>query len=335
MRLEVVRPDCTPETPSRPAGGLGALVGGSPVMRELFARIERIAASDATVLIEGESGTGKELVARALHDRSRRRRGPFVTVDCGSLAPGLLESELFGHSKGAFTGAQAPRAGVLEAADGGTVFIDEIGELPLEMQPRLLRALEARTVRRVGENDSRTLDVRYVFATHRDLQQLVAQRIFRADLFFRLAVLRLRLPPLRERRDDIPALVERFLPGRADQLLTPAVREDLMSRHWPGNVRELRNAVERLAVLGPDLDPSPAGTQLTASGSAQPDPALELPARWSDLPYQSFRACALDALERAYLSRLLDRHQGQVSLAAQTAGIHRTHLYRLIRRHGL
>ncbi len=156
-------------------------------MGALFARIERIAASEATVLIEGESGTGKELVARAVHDLSPRGDGPFVTVDCGALSPGLLESELFGHSRGAFTGAQTGRAGVLESAQGGTVFVDEIGELPLEMQLRLLRVLEARTIRRIGENQPRPLDVRFLFATHRDLEQLVAQEGFRADLFYRLA----------------------------------------------------------------------------------------------------------------------------------------------------
>jgi DNA-binding NtrC family response regulator len=333
MRLKVLRPDCTgSEAPGRSST---ALVGESPAMRRLLAGIERAAASEASVLIEGESGTGKELVARTLHDRSPRARGPFVTVDCGALAPGLLESELFGHSRGAFTGAQGARAGTLESAHGGTAFLDEIGELPLDMQPRLLRALEARTVKRVGENEQRPIDVRFVLATHRDLERLVAEGRFRADLFFRLAVLRLRVPPLRERRQDIPALVERLIPAGARHLLTATLLEDLCNRDWPGNVRELRNAIERLAVLGPTHGLWPAAANQGGSAGREAAGAFDLPPVWYDLPYQTFRLQALEALERAYLSRLMDRCHGQVTSGAHRAGIHRSHLYRLIRRHGL
>ena len=335
--------------------GRATLVGSSWVMRELQARIDRVATSDATVLIEGETGTGKELVARALHDRSARARGPFITVDCGSLAQTLLEAELFGHARGAFTDAHAARPGAIEAAQGGTVFLDEIGELPLDMQPRLLRVLEARAVKRIGENQYRPVDVRFVFATHRNLGKLVAAHGFREDLFFRLAVLRLRVPPLRERRQDIPALVERLLPPGARHLLTPALLDELASRAWTGNVRELRNVLERLAVLGPreglvgeeqrtpitrvELEPDAPADEIPPVSLGGSDAVAEvmaaLPAEWASLPYTKFRACALENLQRAYVAQLLARHHRRITAAAAAAEIDRTHLHRLIRRYGL
>jgi DNA-binding NtrC family response regulator len=306
----------------------GPLVGASPVMRELFARLDRIAASEASVLIEGETGTGKELVARALHERSSRAAGPFVTVDCGALPDTLLEAELFGHARGAFTDARAARSGAIEAAAGGTVFLDEIGEVPLAMQPRLLRVLEARTVKRLGENQHRPVDVRFLFATHRDLERLVAARAFREDLYFRLAVLTVRAPPLRERLADIPLLAERLLPASAHHLLTPGLLRELAGRTWPGNVRELRNVLERLAVLGP--------REGLERRRPAPDPAPpDLPETVTVLPYRQFRESAWHNLERAYLTQLLERHRRCIPSAAAEAQIDRTHLYRLMRRHEL
>jgi DNA-binding NtrC family response regulator len=331
MNLAVVYPPV-------PGAGLepppqGGLVGAGRAMRELFDRLDRVAASDATVLVEGETGTGKELVARVLHERSGRSTGAFVTVDCGSLPQPLLEAELFGHARGAFTGAHQARLGAIEAAHGGTVFLDEIGELPLEMQPRLLRLLEARTVKRLGENQHRAVDVRFVCATHQNLQGLVAGKRFREDLFFRLAVLGVRVPPLRERREDIPALVDHFMPAASRHLVTDALLGDLMSREWPGNVRELRNALDQLAVLGAGAGLAPA--RASAPADAPCEPPDELPPEWASLPFRTFRALAVERLERVYLSKLLRRHHRRISDAAAEAGINRTYLHRLIRRHRL
>jgi DNA-binding NtrC family response regulator len=320
-----------------PDDTFGPLVGPSRAMRELFARLQRMARSEASVLIEGETGTGKELVARVLHDRGPRARRPFVTIDCGSLPPSLLEAELFGHARGAFTDARTARPGAIESADGGTVFLDEIGELPLGMQPRLLRLLEGRTVKRLGENHHRPIDVRFVFATHRSLEHLVRSQAFREDLYFRLAVLRVRVPPLRERGQDIPALAHRLIPAGAAHLLTPALLAELCTRPWSGNVRELRNELERLAVLGPMS--IPAGLEPRDEEPLQCEPGTErpdgLPETWASLPYRTFRQRALHSLERAYLSQLLARHGRRISAAALEAQIDRTHLHRLIRRHGM
>jgi two-component system, NtrC family, response regulator GlrR len=308
-----------------PEPQFGPMVGPSLVMRELFARLARMARSDAPVLLMGETGTGKELAAQALHEHSSRADGPFITVDCGALPETLLESELFGHDKGAFTGANRARPGAIESAQGGTVFLDEIGELPLSLQPKLLRAVEARTVRRLGETHHRPVDVRFIAATNRDLKLMVASRAFREDLYFRLAVLPVWIPPLRERRQDIPALVDRLLPRGASLEVTPTLLRELTDRPWLGNVRELRNALERLAVFGRE--------------GAGPEPSaevrLDLPEEWAPLPYKEFRDRSGEALERAYLQSLLSRHDHKISAAAEAAQVHRTYLYRLIRRYGL
>ena len=234
-----------------PTDRFGALRGDSEVMLKLFARLDLAAQSDGTVLLEGETGTGKELAARAIHDASTRASGPFVVVDCGALAQQVLESELFGHVRGAYTGAQTDRVGALELANGGTVFLDEVGELPLSLQPKLLRALAARTIRRVGDSQERPIDVRFVAATHRELRRMVGTGGFREDLYFRLAVLLVRLPPLRDRLDDIPLLVRVFLQQlpQTDPLDASLVH-DWQRRAWPGNIRELRNAVERTVIFG-------------------------------------------------------------------------------------
>ena len=225
------------------------LVGRSKAMRELFALLARVSPTDASILINGETGTGKEVVARSIHDASLRANGPFVVVDCAALPENLLEAELFGHTKGAFTGALQARAGAIETADGGTVFLDEIGEVPLSMQPKLLRVLEQRTVRRIGDPIHRPVDVRFVTATHRDLLSMVSRGEFREDLYFRMCVLPVRVPPLRDRKDDIPLLVEHFLQG---DKLSPEFVSNLLGHPWRGNVRELRNFVERAKALGED-----------------------------------------------------------------------------------
>jgi transcriptional regulator with GAF, ATPase, and Fis domain len=304
-----------------PEDRLGPLVGGSAAMRELYATVVRVGASEAPVLIEGETGSGKELVARALHDCSHRAAGPFVVVDCAALPEGLLESELFGHARGAFTGAAGAHVGSFESAAGGTVFLDEIGELPLAMQPKLLRVLESRTVRRIGESQHRSVDVRFVCATHRNLRAMVNGGEFREDLYFRVAVVPVRVPPLRERMEDLPALVEHFAPAMAEGERASLCRE-LAGRRLAGNVREVRNLVERASVLGQEVA---LGLEEPASGAGEPG---EVP---YEAPFHDFQRQA----EREYLRRLLLRHPGRAAAAAQAAGINRTYLYRLLRKHSL
>jgi len=304
----------------------GGLIGGSPPMRELFAQMARVAKSDAPVLLLGETGTGKELAARAIHDASARATGPFVIVDCAALASTLIEAELFGHARGAFTGALAARAGAFEAASGGTVFLDEIGELSPPMQPKLLRVLESATVKRLGESEHRRVDVRLIAATHRDLRRSVNAGAFREDLYFRIAVLPLLLPPLRARAADIPLLYRHFLRGR--QTAEPVAERDLLQMPWLGNVRELRNFVERACAMGaaafePREAPDPG-----ADGAAAAALSLEQ-------PFKDFRERWIDQGEREYVSKLLERHQRNVSAAAEAAGLDRTYIYRLIRKHGL
>lgn len=239
---------------SRRAGN-HQIIHRSKVMERLLTLVSRVAETSSPVLITGETGTGKELVARALHRQSERAKKPFVAVNCGAIAPTLVESELFGHARGAFTGAVQQKAGLFEEADGGTLFLDEIGELPLELQPKLLRVLQEGEVRRIGETRPRKVDVRVLAATARDLNQAVADRGFRDDLFFRLAVVEIHIPPLRERREDIPLLAEHFAvgiatrEGRPTPVLAPEVAEVLAARSWPGNVRELANFMERTMIF--------------------------------------------------------------------------------------
>ncbi|RMH42675.1 MAG: FHA domain-containing protein [Deltaproteobacteria bacterium] len=309
----------------------GPLVGASIAMREAFALLARAAQSDVTVLLEGETGTGKEGAARGVHDASARRAGPFVVVDCGAIPANLLESELFGHVRGAFTGADSDRAGAFREADGGTLFLDEIGELPVSLQPKLLRAIEQRHVRPIGADGYRDVDIRLVAATHRDLRADVNAGRFRADLYYRLAVVHVKLPPLRERPEDIPLLVEHILDRLTDApdlrapLLDPDAIARLQREAWPGNVRELRNYIERSLVLG-----APAsfggGERRAAAGAGGIDVAV---------PYAQARQAAIDRFERDYVAALLAAHDGVVSRAARAAGMNRAYLYRLIQRHGL
>ncbi len=314
-----------------PDDHFGDMVGGSAVMRELFATLARVAPTDSSVLVQGETGTGKELVARAIHEKSLRSAHPFVVVDCAALPETLLESELFGHTRGAFTGAVAAREGVIESAAGGTVFLDEIGEVPLAVQPKLLRVLEARTVRRVGESQHRPVDARFIAATHRNLRQMVNAGAFREDLYFRLSVLPVVVPPLRERLEDIPLLLRAILSGNDVEWPAATFVAELMHRPWLGNVRELRSFVDRAVVFGAKkaLSMSPAHDDETPKNAG--DPALVS----IDRPLKDAREAWMDHFERAYLEKLLERHQRNVPAAAQAAGVHRTYIYRLIMKHGL
>jgi two-component system response regulator GlrR len=305
----------------------GGLVGRSVAMRACFAVLERTAMTDATLLLEGETGTGKSKAARAVHNMSQRGGGPFLTLDCGAVPPNLLESELFGHRRGAFTGALQDRTGVLEEADGGTVFLDEIGELPLELQPKLLKTLEDREIRRVGTNAYKSINVRIIAATNRDLRAEVNAGRFRADLFYRLAVVRVTVPSLRQRPDDIGAIAERLLkdlgatPEMSTSLRTPEFLSKLQVAAWPGNVRELRNHLERCLVFRDALSPTD-------------DPAVALSgAALAHLPYAEARRRALDTFEQEYVHALLDDHGGNVARAADVADLDRASLYRLLRRH--
>jgi len=310
----------------------GSLVGSSVAARMSFALMERAAASDVTVLLEGETGTGKSQAAESIHRQSARRDHSFLVVDCGALPPNLLESELFGHEKGAFTGALTRRVGVFEEARGGTVFLDEVGELPLELQPKLLRVLEARDIRRLGTNVHVPVDVRIITATNRDLRAEVNAGRFRSDLYFRLAVVKIPLPPLRQRSDDIPAIVEKLLSGLGSDarvkatLLDPAFVVQLQRAAWPGNIRELRNHLERCVVLQETLLP---GEGEESSRPEESGPSV-VDAR---VPYPEARRRALDNFERQYVEALLQLHGGKVSQAAASADIDRVHLYRLIKRH--
>ena len=310
---------------------LEGLVGAAPVMGRLYSLLRKLAACDAPVLIQGETGSGKELAARALHKLSGRARGPFVTVDCSCIAPSLLESELFGHRKGSFTGALEGRIGLLELADGGTVFLDEIGELPLDMQPKLLRVLEARELRPVGASSPRPVDLRVVAATNRDLASEVLAGRFRRDLLFRLEVLRVRMPPLRERLEDLPLLLEHLLerlsPSGRLPTFSPQAMAALQNHPWPGNVRELANVVARAVALGSGGTVTEEDLGLGFSQGA--------PSRTPNPGFKEAKEEAEFLFEREYLRDLFRRCDGNVSRAARDADLDRKHLRRLLRRHGM
>jgi transcriptional regulator with GAF, ATPase, and Fis domain len=318
------------EVPLSARERVGRMIGASVAMRRAFAIVERAARTDATVLIEGETGTGKELAAEAIHVESRRSAGPFQVFDCSAVSASLIESELFGHVRGAFTGAVAERRGAFEAASGGTLFLDEIGELPLDLQPKLLRALEQRQVRRVGSNESLHVDVRLVAATNRALAVEVDRGRFREDLYYRLAVIPLRLPPLRERLGDVPLLVRHFemqirarLGRRAGPLLPEALVESLATRAWPGNLRELRNEVARALSLGPEAGRS----------APPPAPAGEAEVDITELLI-SGRERVAEAYERAYVLSVLRQAGGNISRAAELAGVNRKFIQRAMKRYG-
>jgi two-component system, NtrC family, response regulator GlrR len=312
----------------------GSLTGVSPAMRATFAMLSRAAESDATVLLEGETGTGKSQAAHSIHAKGARGEGPFVIVDCGAIHGSLLESELFGHEKGSFTGAMDRRVGAFEEATGGTLFLDEVGELPIDLQPKLLRAIEAREVRRVGSNTYRPVNVRVIAATNRDLRADVNVGRFRADLYFRLAVVTIGMPPLRRRPEDIPAIAEEIVVSlrapkeAAHALRSPEFLAQLRNAAWPGNVRELRNYIERCLIL---RTIEPAYGDGDGGGEAAEDGFVVDPTA----PYASERERALVDFERRYFKALLRLHDGKVARAAGAAGMDRTYLYRLLRRHGI
>jgi DNA-binding NtrC family response regulator len=308
-------------------GSFGGLVAASVKMRAVVATLARLAESELTVLLEGETGTGKEVAAHALHQAGLRAGGPFVVFDCGAVPPGLVASELFGHEKGAFSGAHARRDGLFAEADGGTLFLDEIGELPLELQPVLLRAIETHATRRVGSVHEQRHDVRVVAATNRNLAEEVRGGRFRQDLFYRLGGARVRLPPLRERPEDVTVLASRFA-AQAGLALSPELLAVLGAYDWPGNVRELRNTIERAAAAGGPLELG-AAHQREASGRQLFVEGGRL------VPLTEARALAGDAFERAYLEEAIARAEGNLSRAAELAGVSRQMLTRLVAKHGL
>lgn len=332
------------DIPCWPSGRYGPLIGRSEVMRRLFGLVHRVAPTEATVLLQGETGTGKGLLARAIHDASRRADKGFVVVDCGAVQRQLAESELFGHEKGAFSGAFARRQGAFEIASGGTVFVDELGELELDLQPKLLRVVDAREVRPVGATKAHPVDLRVVAASRRDLFREVERGAFREDLFFRLSVVTITIPPLRERREDIPLLVEHFIEetARVRGLRPPRLDDagmDRLVRHdWPGNVRELRNAVDR-AVLLSAVRP---GARLAIDGLPPASESVgptNLPDRTSgfdeSLSFGEQKEKWMAERETAYLEDLLERHGGNVSAAARAARMDRKYLHKLLKRYEL
>ena len=312
---------------------LHGIVGSSAKIQDVLRMVSRLKDTRTPVLITGESGTGKELVARAIHFRGAFANRPFVAVDCGSLVPTLIESELFGYEKGAFTGALKSRTGLFQSADGGTIFLDEIGELPLEMQAKLLRALQEKEVRPVGSNQPVKVDVRVIAATNRDLEKEYRSGTFRKDLYFRLNVVTLHVPALRERRSDIPMLAHWFLdrcaPGRSVQV-TNAAMKSLLQYDWPGNVRELENCVERALALGNqqmiDVDDLPPAIASTA-------PASESPV--ASQSSQAFSTTDLEDIERSTIERVFQQVKGDKALAGKMLGISRATLYRKLKRYNI
>lgn len=338
VRTEPDRAQILPSESNR----FGEVLGRSLAMRAIFGVLERIAPTDAAVLLEGETGTGKDVFARSLHDQSPRRDKPFVVVDCGAVSYNLIESELFGHERGAFTGAISSRQGAFETAGKGTVFLDEVGELPIDVQPKLLRVLESGEYRRVGGNRVMRAEARIVAATKRNLKQEVERGKFREDLYFRLAVVPVTVPPLRSRREDIPDLIEHFLsaakrrdPAAASIRLSRETTSALMAHDWPGNVRELRNVLDRAIYIATasgekelrlvDVPVSPAPTNKDGALLTF-DPGKS---------YRETRATFEAEFEQRYVAWLLERHAGNISAAAREARMDRKHLYDLARKHGL
>lgn len=318
------------ETAEQPYG----IVGNSPMIRDVISEVRRVASLDLPVLIEGESGTGKELVARGIHAGSKRSKGPFVAINCAAVSPSLIESELFGHTKGAFTDARADKMGLIEAADKGTLFLDEIGEMPPDLQPKLLRVLDNGEILRVGETKPRHTDVRVLAATNKDLQELTKAGRFREDLFFRIRGFRIVLPPLRERGADTVVLMEHFLrrycpKDRKPLDLTPEARQALMGHSWPGNVRELQNLAAALYTSTSD-NAIRAEEVLRLLGVKTPTIAPQMP-----LTYKDFKHTEMARLEAEYFKRLMLAFDGNVTKAAEAAGMHRANLRDKLSRYGL
>ncbi len=371
IREAILAPDCTfkagnttfvfqpsaetVELPLSEEDRFGDILGRSVPMRSIFATLEKVAPSDLTVLVGGETGTGKERVAHSIHMMSRRKSGPFVVLDCSAIPRDLMESTVFGHEKGAFTGAVSQHRGVFEQANGGTIFMDEIGELPIDLQPKLLRVLENRELKRVGGDRTIRTDVRVVAATNRDLRKMVAEGGFREDLYFRLSVIQLTLPPLRSRNEDIGLLANHFLELFSQKhhtqrrlRLSPEALEALAQHGWPGNVRELKNVMERAynlsdgpAIMRQDLH---LGNSLMSVAPAPQQPVAAEPTASTtsdgisvdfDLSYKEAKQNILDWFERVYMSQLIQNHNGNISQAARTAGLTRYHLRELLKKHEL
>ncbi len=320
------------EIPPSKSASFGGLVGESVAMRQIYALLERASASHAPVLLIGESGTGKEVCARAVHDHSPRRDGPFVVFDCGAASENLIESDLFGHMRGAFTGADRDRAGAFALADGGTLFLDEIGDLPLRLQPKLLRMLEGGEVMPLGGKKPIKYDVRVVAATHHDLRQEVARGGFRGDVYYRLAVVEVHLPPLRERLEDVPRLVKLFLErdGQPRDDLSSKNLDRMSAYGWPGNVRELRNVVARAVALSPPGTPFAQMPVILGAAVVKQAPNTR-----ADRPFHEAKAELVERFEREYLQDLLASYGDNLSQAARVAGVERKHLYRLLEKLGI
>ena len=330
--LQLMPDEVALDIPPSDSASFGALYGDSPAMRQVFAILERASASSAAILFIGESGTGKELAARAVHEHSARRGGPFVVFDCGASTETLIESDLFGHRKGAFTGAVADRLGAFAQAHGGTLFLDEIGDLPLLLQPKLLRLLEAGEVTPLGAAKSERYDVRVVAATHRNLWDEVGRAAFRGDLYYRLAVVELHLPPLRQRPSDIPELVRRFLAaqGAAGEVSAGGNLDRLTGYHWPGNVRELRNVIARAVALSAPGTPFEKMPVLLRASPSAPGDRVQ-----ADRPFHEAKDELVGRFEREYLEDLMRRSSGRMAEAARRAGLERKYLYRLLERVGI
>ncbi|MCA9564541.1 MAG: sigma-54-dependent Fis family transcriptional regulator, partial [Myxococcales bacterium] len=333
----------------------GSIVGQNVRMRQIFHILDRIATSSATVIIEGETGTGKEVVARTIHNKSNRSKGPFIVFDCSAVPENLIESELFGHEKGAFTGAARTRKGLFEMAHRGTLFLDEMGELSLELQPKLLRVLESREVRPVGSNKSTPVDVRVVAATNRDLADEVKRGRFREDLFYRLSVVRLNLPPLRERKDDLGLLVDHLLTReqgnrtfdghrRITNIAAPALRA-LEAYDWPGNVRELANVIERACSFCQgstiEIEDLPEHIAGRVSTNVEEEPTgphpstLHVPSKLNELGFKDAKETWLSAFEKDYIESLLEKNEYNISSAAREADIDRKYFRKLMKKYGI
>ena len=332
------REEPEPEPEPWPEPRFGPLLGRSVAMRRMFGLLARIAPTSATVLLEGETGTGKGLVARAIHEASRRSDGPYVVVDCGAVQRTLVESELFGHQRGAFSHAFSHRPGAFERAHRGTAFIDELSELDLDLQPKLLRVVDAREVRRVGATKTRPVDLRIIAASGRDLSREVERGAFREDLFFRLSVVRVRLPPLRTRAEDIPMLAEHFVSQTAKlrqieaPSLTDRVIDRLTSHDWPGNVRELKNCIERAVFLSA-MRPGQRLELAASVGSGGRPARIDSDPFDPTLSFSDQKERWIRSREKAYVKWLLEGHGGNVSRAARAARMDRKYLYKLIKKH--
>lgn len=328
-----------------PSDSFGSVVGSSLAMRRIFYIVETYSPTDASIMLTGETGTGKEIVAEEIHRHSARADKPFVVIDCAALAKDLIESELFGHVKGAFTGAASDRPGAFEYANGGTVFLDEVGDLASELQPKLLRVLEKREIRRVGTNAVKKIDVRIICATNRDMDLEVSEGRFREDLFYRLAVVNIELPPLRKRKEDIPLLARKFVADlhgvdALDEIAEfDAAMEALRRHEWPGNVRELRNLIDR-AFYSPSrpidltaaLDSGGIGRSAQLLSVSVP---LDAASAVGNRPFKEEKAELVDEFERKYIMKLLKRNDGNISKSAREADIERAYLQRLIKKYGI